>query len=348
MNIKTSSGKLPVIVIFAPTASGKTALTRELFSPVGSHFILNAEVISADSQQVYKYMDIGTAKAEPELTKEIPHHLIDILEPDKQMNVSDFVDMADEACGAIASRGNIPVLCGGTGFYIRNFLYGVAPTPMSDEKIRNELKDRIANEGNETLYNELKAVDPESASKIHVNDAYRICRALEVYYISGQTRTSYKIEKKLRNQYDFLFIILEPERELLYSRINSRVDKMVEMGLIEEVKELMARGYSKETPGMKAIGYSEWFKEDGSVIDFENAEEVNAVLEEIKHHSRKYAKKQYTYIRDIPEGVRVEYSASEEDICKVGDIIKGWPGVKDFITFRQKPSPGLEFSSKTP
>ena len=183
MSTKTNSKpepKIPVLVIFAPTASGKTALTRELFSPQGSHFILNAEIISADSQAVYKEMDIGTAKPDTELCAEIPHHLINLLNPDQQYNVSDFVDAADKACQEIRARGKLPVVCGGTGFYIRNFLYGIAPTPVSDEKLRNELKERIAREGNEALYAELQKIDPESAEKIHPNDAYRICRALEV------------------------------------------------------------------------------------------------------------------------------------------------------------------------
>jgi tRNA dimethylallyltransferase len=213
LSTKTNSKpepKIPVLVIFAPTASGKTALTRELFSPQGSHFILNAEVISADSQAVYKEMDIGTAKPDDSLCKEIPHHLINLLNPDQQYNVSDFVDAADLACSEIYARGVLPVVCGGTGFYIRNFLYGLAPTPVSDEKLRNELKERIAREGNQTLYDELKNVDPESAAKIHPNDAYRICRALEVYYLSGKTRSSFKAEGggKLREKYDFLFLVL--------------------------------------------------------------------------------------------------------------------------------------------
>lgn len=306
------SAKIPVIVIFAPTASGKTALTRELFSPKGSHFIFKGEVVSADSQQVYKYMDIGTAKPDKEFQKEIPHHLIDILEPTEQFNVSDFVDAADVACEDIFSRGKMPVVCGGTGFYIRNFLYGVPPTPISDEKIRNELKKRIEKEGNEVLYKELQDIDPESAAKIHVNDAYRICRALEVFYISGKTRTSYKIEQKLREKYNFHFIILEPERNLLYSRIRMRVEEMFTQGLQKEIESLKARGYTKDTPGMKAIGYSEWFES-------ENPEEIR---ETIKQHSTKYAKKQFTYIRDIKEGVVINYSAEDEDIEKVAQVIR--------------------------
>ena len=310
------STKTKVLVIFAPTASGKTALTRELFSPQGSHFILNAEVISADSQAVYKEMDIGTAKPDVDFCRQIPHHLINLLNPDQQYNVSDFVNSADKACLEISSRGNLPVICGGTGFYIRNFLYGLAPTPISDDKLRNELKERIAREGNEALYEELRKIDPESAEKIHPNDAYRICRALEVFYLTGQKRSSFKPEGQgaLRSQYDFLFIVLEPEREVLYQRIRDRVDLMFEAGLEKEVKTLIARGYTKESPGMKAIGYSEWFEYD----------DIEKIREEIKHHSCKYAKKQYTYIRDIPGSLVIDFSGSDEDYEAITDIINKW------------------------
>lgn len=311
MNKKTSQ-KLPVIVIFAPTASGKTALTRELFSPKGSHFILNAEVISADSQSVYKGMDIGTAKPTKEFCNEIPHHLIDILTPDQQFNVSDFVDYADSACEDIFSRGKVPVVCGGTGFYIRNFLYGVPKTPVSDEKIRLELQERIKKEGNQSLYDELIKVDPVSASKIHVNDSYRICRALEVFYISGKTRTSYQIDQnKLRDKYDFKFIVLQPERELLYKRIRERVDLMFEMGLENEINELKKQGYNQFSPGLKAIGYSEWFEYS----------DIDTIREEIKHHSCKYAKKQFTYIRDIPGSYIIPFSGSDENYQFIKKII---------------------------
>lgn len=312
MDIQSSNAKIPVIIIFAPTASGKTALTRELFSPKGSHFIFKAEVVSADSQAVYRGMDIGTAKPDKEFCKELPHHLIDILNPDQQCNVSDYIDEADKACKEIYSRGAIPLLCGGTGYYIRNFLYGVAQTPMSDQVLRNKLKKRIIDEGNEALYQELSKIDPQSAAKIHPNDAYRICRALEVYYLSGQTRSSFKREEKLRELYDFLFIVLQPERELLYQRIRQRVDLMFDMGLKKEVQELLNKGYTKESPGLKAIGYSEWFQYD----------DEDKVREEIKHHSCKYAKKQYTYIRDIPGSYIFDYSGKNEDIEKIAALIK--------------------------
>lgn len=314
MKRKTSNAKIPAIVIFAPTASGKTALTRELFSQKGSHFILNAEVVSADSQAVYEGMDIGTAKPDNNFCAEIPHHLINILTPDQQFNVSDFVDAADNACCKIYSRGKIPVVCGGTGFYIRNFLYGVPPTPVSDSKIRTELQERIKKEGNEALYEELKKIDPESAKSIHVNDAYRICRALEVYYISGKTRTSFQIEQKFREQYNFLFIVLQPPRETLYEKIRQRVDIMFEQGLESEVQNLLKKGYTKDSPGLKAIGYSEFFE----------SEDLEQIKESIKHHSCKYAKKQYTYIRDIPGSILIDFSGNEESIKNVQQIISKW------------------------
>ena len=321
--------KIPVLVIFAPTASGKTALTRELFSPPGSHFILNAEIISADSQAVYRGMDIGTAKPDADLCKEIPHHLINILNPDQQYNVSDFLDAADQACSEIYARGHLPVVCGGTGFYIRNFLYGIAPTPVSDEKLRKELKERIVREGNQALYDELNKIDPESAAKIHPNDAYRICRALEVYYLSGKTRSSFKAEGQgqLRSLYDFLFLVLQPPREVLYERIRQRVDLMFDAGLEAEVCALVQAGYGKNSPGMKAIGYSEWFGEDGRLLGPDSADNssddyIYRIKEEIKHHSCKYAKKQYTYIRDIPGSTIIDFNSTEENYKKVCGLIK--------------------------
>ncbi len=190
----------------------------------------------------------------------------------------------------------------------------MAPTPISDETLRNKLKERIAREGNDALYEELKKIDPESAEKIHPNDAYRICRALEVYYLTGQKRSSFKPEGQgqLRSKYDFLFIVLEPQREVLYERIRQRVDMMFDAGLENEVRSLIAKGYTKETPGMKAIGYSEWFESN-------NIEEIR---EAIKHHSCKYAKKQYTYIRDISGSTVIDFSGSEEDFGKITGLIK--------------------------
>ena len=316
--MSTKTERIPVVVIFAPTASGKTALMRELFSQNGSHFILTGEVVSADSQQVYKHMDIGTAKPSPEFCKEIPHHLIDMLLPSQQWNIFDFVEAADRACEEIAGRGKIPVVCGGSGFYVRSFLYGPPPTPESDSKVREELKNRIAAEGNEALYNELKMLDPQSAQRIHVNDAYRICRALEVYRLSGKPRSSYTTSLALRDKYNFVLVVLEPPREALYERIRVRVDQMFRDGLEDEVRSLVDLGYGAQSPGMKAIGYSEWFDDEkpGQLRD------AGTVRDEIKKHSCKYAKKQFTYIRDIPLGIRLDYRALDDDVRKVSEVIK--------------------------
>ena len=311
MEVKQES-KIPVIVIFAPTASGKTALTKELFSKEGSHFILNAEIISADSQAVYKGMDIGTAKPEPELRKLIPHHLIDIRTPDQQYNVSDFVDESDKLCKKIYNLGNIPVVCGGSGFYIRSFLYGIPKTPVSDETLRKKLKERITKEGNEVLYKELQLIDSQSAKKIHPNDAYRICRALEVYYLTGKTRSDFSITPQLRSSYDFTFLVLEPPREILYQRIEERVNQMFDQGLADEVNYLKKQGYTKDSPGLKAIGYQEWFEN-------KSEEEIKS---KIIHNTRKYAKKQYTYIRDIPGSIVIPFKNPAEDLDKVYNIIK--------------------------
>lgn len=310
--------RIPVVVLFAPTASGKTALSIKLFGKSSLFcFKGRAELVSADSMQVYKGLDIGTAKPDENEKNELPHHLIDILEPDEQFSVADFVSMADSCCREIYGRGKIPLVAGGTGFYIRNFIMGLPETPVSDEKIRNSLKERIKNEGNEALYAELKSVDAESAAKINVNDGYRICRALEVFYSTGKPRSSFKISSKMREKYDFKVIVLEAERAKLYEKINFRVEKMFERGLAGEVRALYEKGFGKSAPGMQAIGYREWFLDDGSLRS-----DVENVMQEIKRDSRKYAKKQYTYISGIPGALKIDASDEEKMIFEVQKALK--------------------------
>ena len=220
--------------------------------------------------------------------------------------------MADRCCSEIYSRGKIPLVAGGTGFYIRNFILGLPETPVSNEKIRNQLKERLEKEGNESLYAELSAVDPESALKINVNDGYRICRALEVFYSTGKKRSSFKVSAEMRELYDFKVLVLETERAALYEKINLRVVKMFENGLEEEVRSLYASGFGKSSPGMQAIGYREWFFEDGTLrSDSDN------VLREIQRDSRKYAKKQYTFMADIPGAVKIDASDEEKMFIEV-------------------------------
>lgn len=311
------SNKIPVIIIFAPTATGKTALTVKLFGK-GSHsfFKDRAEIISADSMAVYKYMNIGTAKPDKNLTDQIPHHLIDVVTPDVQFSVSDFVEKADIAAGGIFENGKIPVVAGGTGFYIRNFILGLPDTPESNPEIRNNLKSELEKSGIEFMYEKLKLVDPISAEKINQNDAYRILRALEVFYLTGKPRSSFELSEKLRDKYDFTTIILERDREDLYRRIDKRIDHMFSQGLSEEVESLKKMGYTKELPGMQAIGYREFF------MDLKSEEEIK---EKIKHDSHKYAKKQYVFMKGIPNAktffIPEEVEYTEEIIDYLRDKI---------------------------
>lgn len=305
--------KIPVVVIFAPTACGKTALAREIFGE-GSLFDFKGrgEVISADSQAVYKYLDIGTAKPNSLELAELPHHLVDVVEPDIQFGVGEFLELADESCRDIVSRGKLPVVIGGTGFYVRSFLMGLPPTPISDPEMREKIKKRLEIEGNGPLYYELKCVDPEYARKIDLHDGYRICRALEVYYSSGKTLSSYNVPTKLRDCYDFCTIILTRERKELYDRIDARVEAMFDSGLVQEIDKLKSMGYTAETPAIKAIGYREFFL----------PENENATLEElksqIKFNTKRYAKKQYTYMRDIPGAIQIH----GDDVDGVVKVIK--------------------------
>jgi len=293
----------PVIVIFAPTACGKTALAREIFGMSSlSRFKDKGEVISADSQAVYIGMDKGTAKPTAEEVLDIPHHLINMVTPDVQFGVGEFMTYADSCAKEIWNRGKLPVVLGGTGFYIRNFLLGLTKAPESDPEVREAIKLRAQTEGNKQLYHELKMVDPVYAKKININDVYRICRALEVYETTGKPLSSFAMPDKLREGFDFLPVILNRSREELYERIDLRVEEMFRNGLCEEIEELKSKGYGIDTPGMKAIGYSEFFIEGLSI------EEIKA---KIKHNSHRYAKKQYTFMKDIPGAVTLEANDKE-------------------------------------
>ncbi len=297
---------LPVIVIFAPTACGKTALARDIFGKGSlSYFKGRGEVVSADSQAVYRGLDIGTAKPSLQERQDIPHHCVDIADPRVQFGVGEWLEEADRACKDIASRHKFPVVTGGSGFYIRSFLMGLPDTPESNPEIRKEIKERLASKGEYALYQELKACDAESAKKIRVHDSYRVCRALEVFYSSGKPLSSYAVPDKLRQGFDFCTIILTRKREELYDRINSRVDAMFEMGLEKEVLGLEKEGIGSDAPGMKAIGYGEFFsctKGDGY---------LDAVKEKIKMDSRRYAKRQYTFMRGIPNALTFDMDDKE-------------------------------------
>ena len=323
---------LPVIVIFAPTACGKTALAREIFGKSSlSYFKGMGEVVSADSQAVYKGLDIGTAKPSAEERVDIPHHCIDIADPRVQFGVGEWLEEADRACREIASRHKFPIVTGGSGFYIRSFLLGLPSTPESDSEIRRQIKERLAQKGAYALYQELKECDLESAKKIRVHDSYRVCRALEVFYSSGKALSSYAVPDKLRSCYDFCIIVLTRSREDLYSRINARVDAMFDLGLCKEVLDLKKQGIGRDSPAMKAIGYGEFFDCQPGIEALEAAQNsgyLDAVKEKIKADSRRYAKRQLTWFSRRKEAVRLFHDdpggterLTEEAIQRVKEFI---------------------------
>lgn len=306
LNSNKNTAKVPVLVIFAPTAAGKTALLQDLFGKGSPYFFKGkAEVVSADSMQVYRSMNIGTAKPDIDLQNELPHHLIDLCNPDEQFSASKFIDCAQECCKEIYSRKKIPVIAGGTGFYIKSFLQGLPDTPPSDPEVRQNLKEREKSEGIEKLYSELQQIDPISAARINKNDAYRILRAIEVYICAKRPLSSFKIPNELRDGFDFCTIVIGRGREELYERINKRVDIMFDQGLEAEYNSLIKAGYKSDSPGMSAIGYREFAEifPDGipSVKNDDVLQKLFDIREKIKKDSRNYAKKQYTIMKDIPE-----------------------------------------------
>lgn len=335
-SIRTPSSLKPVIVIFGPTASGKTDLGIKIFGEQSEHsntgfFSGLGEVISADSMQVYKGMDIGTAKPEKDMQQILPHHLIDLFSPSKQYCAGDFVRMGDEKVIEILSRGKFPVILGGTAFYIKNFIYGLPETPTSDPEIREKLKKRLESEGAASLYGELASLDSVSAQKIHKNDHYRILRALEILYATGKSQHSYQINTVERSGYNFFIYGLDIDRTLLYSRIDRRISIMRERGLSGEFYNLVNNGGTEDSPGLNAIGYNEFFKIRNGVnsgvlpqglrdedraymavlskeilagskekVDFPLSENLeNAVFSLIAHDTKRYAKRQLMFFKNL-------------------------------------------------
>ena len=292
--------KTPVLVLFGPTASGKTELLEELFGTG----LLRAEIISADSMQVYRGMDIGTAKPSAAERARIPHHLIDIKNADEQFNAGEFVRLAEEACAAAAGRGALPVVSGGTGFYLKNLVMGLGEAPPSDLAVRQILKDELSVRGAASLMEELTRADPVSASRIHINDEYRLLRALEVYRLTGRPLSSYaspwnKESGSVQDSaFRFLLIGLRRSREDIYRRINARAAAMFRAGLPGEVKRLFEAGYTPSDPGLRAIGYREFFVEENGA--WRLLEDMAGVQALVAQNSRRYAKRQITFFSSIP------------------------------------------------
>ena len=248
-------------------------------------------------------MDIGTAKPSAEERARLPHHLIDIREPSQQFNAGDFVRLADEACLQITNLGKLPVVSGGTGFYLKNFIMGLSEAPPCDMKIRAALKWELVERGTAALMEELAASDPVSAERIHINDEYRLLRALEVLRCSGRPLSSFETNAaKKRDCFRFIIIGLACPREKLYRRINERCAKMFEQGLAAEVRSLSEAGYTPNDPGLRAIGYREFFVEETEESGiWRLSQDIGGVQTLVAQNSRRYAKRQTTFFAGIPD-----------------------------------------------
>lgn len=318
---------VPVVVLFGPTAVGKTDVVERLFSLSAFRaFPDGSEVISADSMQVYRGMDIGTAKPGAALREKIPHHLIDIREPFEQFTAGDFVRLAGEALTQISARGKLPVISGGTGFYINNFINGLPEAPPSNQAIREELRAELRTKGAVALKDELAACDSVSAARIHINDTYRLLRALEVYRLCGRPLSSFSINRGPRentSRYTFFTIGLERERDDLYRRINRRCARMIKDGLYEEVKKLFADACTPECPALKAIGYKEFFykneHDEYAIID---VSKLGVTEELIAKNSRNYAKRQITWFKNVEGTHRYFLDKDEKSIDALFATIK--------------------------
>jgi tRNA dimethylallyltransferase len=257
--------------------------------------------------QVYQGMDIGTAKPGREVRERLPHHLIDVADPSHQFSVGEFVRRADELVEEIAGRGRLPVVSGGTAFYLRGFLYGLPQTPRQVPEIRGGLKRELLEKGPEALLAELERTDPQSAARIPRRDIYRVLRALEVVRSTGRPLSSIHVPQEPRGRFRTLLIGLEREREDLYRRIEARVDRMFEQGLVAEVAALIERGYTEEDPGMQGIGYREFFSMRRGCPTLADTRE------RIRRNTRRYAKRQITFFRSLP-GVHWLHREAEEEI----------------------------------
>ncbi len=303
-----------VIVILGPTASGKTKLSIELAKDI------HGEIVSADSMQVYKYMDVGTAKPDEEEKQGIKHYLIDEITPDREFSVAGFQQLAIKYIDDIINRGKVPIVSGGTGLYIDSLIYNIEfGDTICDWELREKLKNEALEKGNEYLHNKLKEIDPEAAEKIHMNNVKRVIRAIEVYTYSQKPISMHQEEsRKNPSKYSFMIFGLRMDREKLYERINQRVDLMLEKGLVQEVKKLIEMGYDKSTIAMQGIGYKEILSYLRGEITLDEAVYV------LKRDTRHYAKRQLTWFNRMKDVTWIDIDQNSN----LNEIIKN---IKDVI-----------------
>lgn len=279
-------GLIPLLVIQGPTASGKSDLALRLAEEIGG------EIVNADSMQVYRGMDIGTAKPSAAMRARVPHHLLDVADPDENFTAADFRDLADKAIADIHARGKKAIVVGGTGLYIRILTRGLADSPGGDEDFREEMRTFAREKGKEALLSRLAEVDPESAARLNANDAVRIIRALEVHHATGRTLSDFHSEHAFgEERYRTFKIAVSREREELYRLIDERVERMIAEGLVEEVRGLLERGYGRELKSMRSLGY----KEIASFLAGEFS--LDEAISLMKRDTRRYAKRQLTWLK---------------------------------------------------
>ena len=297
-----------IIIIAGPTASGKSQLAINIAKK------LNTEIISADSMQIYKGMDIGTAKITNNEMQGIKHHMLDVVDPDQEYSVSDYIEKTKPIIDSMHANNKIPVICGGTGLYIDAILY---PLTMGakDDIVKNRLYEEYEKYGVEYMHDKLKAIDPIEAQKVHANNVKRVLRALEIYELTGQTKSEQTDRDKKLN-YDTLLIVLNPERDVMYDRINKRVDKMFECGLENEVKELLNNRAAFGCQAMQAIGYKEFEPYLNGEIS------KDELIDEIKKGSRHYAKRQVTWFKRYPFAKFFDINDIDKIINEVDNFVK--------------------------
>lgn len=311
---QSNTEKRPLIILTGPTAVGKTALSIQLAKAI------HGQMISADSMQVYRRMNIGTAKIMPEEMQGIPHYLIDVLEPEEDFNVVRFQKMAKDALEKIYEAGDIPIIVGGTGFYIQAILYDIDFEENEEEpSYRRELQKLAEEKGAEFLHEQLKKIDPVSAEAIHVNNVKRVIRALEFYQQTGSCISAHNEEQRQKESpYNFLYFVLNDERSVLYERIDKRIDTMIEQGLVEEVRRLKESGCTRSMVSMQGLGYKEilYYLEGNCTL-----EEAIYVL---KRDTRHFAKRQITWFkreRDVIWLNRTEFQKEEDILTYIQNII---------------------------
>lgn len=291
-----------LLIIAGPTASGKSSIALKIAKKI------DGEIISCDSAQVYRYMNIGTAKPNEQERKQVKHYLIDYIEPDKDYSAVRFKEDCDNAIKEIILKNKTPILCGGTGMYINAVLFDMNfGKTYKSEKIRENLLILAKNKGNQYLYDMLLQLDKDTAKNLHPNDIKRIIRAIEIYKVSGIKKSELFEDYKNKKRYDYYFATLNTDRKILYDRINKRTDKMIENGLAKEVKQLIDKGYSN-CKSLQAIGYKELIQYYNQNCSFDEA------VEKIKKNTRNYAKRQITWFKGVVDSVWYNTQDGEDNI----------------------------------